>query len=213
MKKVYLLGILLAVLLPGLIWLIVYKDLVIEETEIDYQDQAYTWNARIGEEAGDVLIRGEKIDLIKHDIQTLIAAFNRSDKDPETFRSQGNREPLGPPKLKFIDVQIGIISVEVVNSRYLTQRMGTTGADAFMATATFTLTEHEKIDAVNFVFEEGDHAVPGVYSRSIFKMYWNIQNDDKINTPPREQRPPDRLRSTMVAGRNPSSCYRYTLSV
>lgn len=211
MKKAYLLGILLAVLLPGLIWLVVYKDLVIEETEIDYQDQAYTWNARIGGKAGDVLVRGEKIDLIKHDAQTLIAAFNRSGKDPETFRSRENREPLGPPKLKFIDIQIGIVSVEVVNSRYLTQRMGTTGADAFMATATFTLTEHEKIDAVNFIFEEGDHAVPGVYSRAVFKMYWNIENDDKVNTPPREQRPPDRLRSTMVAERNPNRSYMLSI--
>lgn len=207
MKKAHLLGVLLAVLLLGLILLVVYyKVLVIVETEIDYQDQAYTWNARIGDEAGDVLVRGEKIDLIRHDIQTLIAAFNRSGKDPETFRSQENREPLGPPKLKFIDVQIGIISVEVINARYLTQRMGTTGAGAFMATATFTLTEHENIDAVNFVFEEGDHAVPGVYSRSVFKMYWNIENDGKINIPPsREQRPPDWPRSTMVAGRSPSS--------
>jgi len=38
-----------------------------------------------------------------------------------------------------------------------------------MATATYTLTEAKGINYVDFDFEEGDHAVPGTYSRESFK--------------------------------------------
>ncbi len=50
--------------------------------------------------------------------------------------------------------------------------MGTTGAAEFLATATLTLTEYDDIKLVNFVFDEGDHAVPGLYSRKDFLRTW-----------------------------------------
>jgi hypothetical protein len=38
----------------------------------------------------------------------------------------------------------------------------------FLAEATFALTEIEGIKAVNFNFQEGDHAAPGTYTRNDF---------------------------------------------
>ncbi len=56
--------------------------------------------------------------------------------------------------------------------------MGTTGADDYMSTTTFTLTELRGIKYVNFAFEEGDHAVPGTYSRKYY-IDRNKRNDTK----------------------------------
>lgn len=160
------------------IGLTVYLYKTPEKTAIDYTDTAYTWNAVFNDANGDALARGTRIDEIKHDIEKLIFAFNRSDKSPETYRKTGDAEPMGPPRLKLLDKQMDTVTVEVINGRYLTQRMGTTGANAFLAAATFTLTEHADINAVNFVFKQGDHAIPGVYSRDMFKRVWNIKYDD-----------------------------------
>jgi hypothetical protein len=67
-----------------------------------------------------------------------------------------------------------VVNVEVINDEYLTQRMGSTGADEFLAVATFTLTEYDHIKFVNFIFELGDHASPGLYSREYFLKNWKV---------------------------------------
>ena len=59
--------------------------------------------------------------------------------------------------------------ISIPESEYLTQRIGSTGAENFMATTTFTLTEMRGIKYVSYDFTEGDHASPGVYSRKDFK--------------------------------------------
>ena len=137
-----------------------------------YESKDYTWYSEIGSKDGDLLIRGKELDRIKNDINKLIYAINGSDKDPELFRTLKDKEPIGPPKLKLIDIKGQVINIEVINDEYLTQRMGSTGAAEFLATATFTLTEYDNIKFVNFIFEEGDHAIPGLYSREGFLRTW-----------------------------------------
>ena len=130
-----------------------------------YESKDYTWYPEIGSKGEDLLIRGKNVDRIKNDINKLIYAINGSDKDPELFRTPEGKEPLGPPKLKLIGIEGEIINVEVINDEYLTQRMGTTGAAEFLAMATLTLTEYDNTKFVDFIFEAGDHAFPGLYSR------------------------------------------------
>ncbi len=193
-RSLTLAGIAMAFLLVALIWFRMFPEITEVQPEIDYQDGGYVWNARIGVKDGDWLVRGEKIDEIRHDINKLIFAFNRSDKNPEYFRSQDATQSDAPPKLKWIEQGKGIVTVEVINAWYLTQRMGTTGADAFMATAVYTLTEHETVDAVHFVFPKGDHALPGVYSRDIFRNRWRIEGE------PGDGKPPPKSKGSVVAG-------------
>ena len=69
----------------------------------------------------------------------------------------------------FIKISHDTMHVSIPNSKYLTQRIGSSGAENFMATTTFTLTEMKGIKYVNYKFTEGDHASPGVYSRKDFK--------------------------------------------
>ncbi len=155
--------------------LIIISLIVKFSWKINYESKDYTWNTEVGGKDGDFLIRGKKIDKIKKDINKLISAINKSDKDPEIFRTPSDKEPTDPPKLKLIDIKGQIINVDVINDEYLTQRMGSTGAEEFLAMATFTLTEHDNIKFINFIFEEGDHARPGLYSREKFLKNWKIK--------------------------------------
>ena len=62
--------------------------------------------------------------------------------------------------------------MHIPHSEMLTERIGSTGAEIYMASATRSLTELKGIKYVNYDFEEGDHATPGVYNRnSIFKTF------------------------------------------
>jgi hypothetical protein len=141
----------------------------------DFALDAYTWNADFGPKGESILIRGNKLDGIKGDINKLIFAVNKSDKDPETFRTPKDKEPADLPKLKLVNVNGDTAHIEVINAGYLTQRMGSTGAEQFLAIATFTLTECDNIRYVNFIFEEGDHAIPGYYSRRTFSERWVVR--------------------------------------
>ena len=141
---------------------------------IDYTSNEYVWTVK-SENSGDILIRGRKIDRIKHDIKKLIFALNKSEANPESFRTPANEEQDDPPKLKFKKIAGHTVSVEVINDQYLTQRMGSFGANAFLAAATYTLTEHRNINTVNFIFEDGDHAQPGRYARRDFTRNYKIR--------------------------------------
>lgn len=70
--------------------------------------------------------------------------------------------------LEFVKISHDTIYVRIPNSKMLTERIGSTGAEMFMASATYSLTELKGIHYVNFDFIEGEHAAPGVYDRSYF---------------------------------------------
>ncbi|KJS31722.1 MAG: hypothetical protein VR64_09210 [Desulfatitalea sp. BRH_c12] len=55
--------------------------------------------------------------------------------------------------------------VDISQDEQLTQQMGSTGATGYIQAVTYTLTSLPGIHYVDFQFKEGDHAVPGRYSR------------------------------------------------
>jgi hypothetical protein len=71
--------------------------------------------------------------------------------------------------IDFVKISHDTIYIHIPNSQMLTERIGSTGAQMYMASATYSLTEIKGIKYVNFDFIEGDHAAPGVYDRSYFK--------------------------------------------
>jgi hypothetical protein len=144
----------------------------LHEHGFSHPDYDYIWHVEVNAPDNTVaLVRGGKIDAIRNDEKKLIAALNGTSKDPETFRVKAGREPNAPPKVKLLTVKDQIASVEVINAEYLTQKMGSSGAQAYLASVTFTLTEDPQIKKVKFIFEEGDHAMPGIYTRQDFKNY------------------------------------------
>ena len=73
--------------------------------------------------------------------------------------------------LDYIKTSHDTIYVHLPHSEMLTERIGSTGAEMYMASTTYSLTELKNIKYVNFDFEEGDHASPGVYTRDNFKNF------------------------------------------
>ncbi len=74
-------------------------------------------------------------------------------------------------QIDYVKTSHDTIYVHIPHSEMLTERMGSTGAESFLASATYSLTELKDIRYVNFDFVEGDHASPGVYSRDNFKNF------------------------------------------
>lgn len=58
---------------------------------------------------------------------------------------------------------------KIADARYLTQQMGSSGAQVYIMEATYAYTELPEIKIVHFDFAEGDHAVPGNYGRNDFE--------------------------------------------
>jgi hypothetical protein len=72
-------------------------------------------------------------------------------------------------QLSFVKVSHDTIYVKIPNSEKVTSQLGDTGAEDYLASVTYTLTETKNIHFVNIDMKGGDHAEPGVYSRDDFK--------------------------------------------
>lgn len=71
--------------------------------------------------------------------------------------------------LDLVRVSHDTMYVKIPDSKKLTQGIGDTGAENYLASTTYTLTELQNIKFVNIAMEPGDHAEPGVYTRDDFK--------------------------------------------
>jgi len=59
----------------------------------------------------------------------------------------------------------GTARVRLSDDAALTQRLGSAGAQAYLQVVLYSLTSLPEIDCVDFDFQEGDHAQPGLYCR------------------------------------------------
>lgn len=94
---------------------------------------------------------------------------------PENLNEQDIIDALN---LKYPQIKIEAVSrkgkraiVKIEDATYLTQDMGSAGARAYLAEATYSLTEINGIEAVDFRFKPGDHAVPGILTRRSFEGF------------------------------------------
>lgn len=71
--------------------------------------------------------------------------------------------------LDFVKISNDTMYVKIPDSNTLANGLGDTGAENYLASATFTLTELKNIKFVNINMKAGNHAEPGVYSRDNFK--------------------------------------------
>lgn len=135
-------------------------------------DREHIWSVETGTAGGqEELVCGRAVKKIRKDMNKLAFAFNKAFEDAEAPNLGENETRLELPHLRIQAVEQGIAQVEIANSEYLTRRMGSAGARAYLAGATYTLTECPAIEAVNFLFPEGDHAAPGMFMRASFADY------------------------------------------
>ena len=73
--------------------------------------------------------------------------------------------------LDYVKTSHDTIYIHIPHSEMLTERIGSTGAEMYLASTTYSLTELKGIKYVNYDFEEGDHASPGVYTRNSFRNF------------------------------------------
>jgi len=64
---------------------------------------------------------------------------------------------------------------EIKDSEYLTERIGTYGAEAYIADVVINLTAIKKINFVKIQFEAGSHLSPGVWDKRDFDNYKELE--------------------------------------
>jgi len=67
--------------------------------------------------------------------------------------------------------------VSLARAEVVTEQMGSTGAQCYLAGVTFSLTSLEGIDHVRFEFKEGSHGSPGRYGRADFVYFLPLEVD------------------------------------
>ena len=147
----------------------------IRSGDVTVYDREYVWSTEPGAEGEPMrLVRGRMVQSIQQDKNKLVFAFNKTFADAEALNLQEGESKLELPKLMIQGHERTTVRVQVENSGYLTQRMGSAGAQDFLAAATYTMTECPVITAVDFNFPQGDHAAPGIYTRMSFTEYKTV---------------------------------------
>jgi hypothetical protein len=127
-----------------------------------------------GEDAQAVLVRGRQVENIRGDMNQLMFAFNKVFSKATAGSIRDDESVLELPHLRYLGMAGNSAQAEIVNSVYLTQRMGTSEAQDYLAAATYTITEFPGAAHVYFVFTPGDHASPGLYSRESFSDTYRV---------------------------------------
>jgi hypothetical protein len=73
--------------------------------------------------------------------------------------------------LEFDRIGHDTIYVNIPESEFLGQQMGSAGAQAYMASTTYNLTELRGVQYVHYSMSPGDHVSPGTFSRKSFENY------------------------------------------
>ena len=148
----------------------------VEKEKINLKDSANLME-------NDIVEINDNISLWIYDcmVDTIIKtrAVDRDTLTPDKLINIINSKYTDRVTLAFLNISNDTIFVKIDNSEYLTQQMGTAGADEYMIETTFTLTELPKIKFVSFDFEFGDHASPGTYTRKYY-LDW-IKDIKKLN--------------------------------
>lgn len=71
-------------------------------------------------------------------------------------------------QVKFDRISSDTVFVNIPDSKYLTQQTGSSGPEMYFAELTYNLTEIKNLNYVAIKFKKGDHASPGIFSRTDF---------------------------------------------
>ncbi len=116
-------------------------------------DTHYFWGSSWDTEKGLVMIKTLPLNKDSLTVPLIIGKLNKM--YPEI-------------QLRYLKTSEDSVVIYIDRSSYLTQSMGSSGAQEYLAIVTFNLTEIPGINFVNLNFKAGDHASPGTYSRTDF---------------------------------------------
>jgi len=119
-----------------------------------FSNSSPIWKVEFDKKGTEYLVRGDSIKYYSKNVKLLIEELNK--------RKQ--------VKAKFIKISKSVVYVKILNTTTLTQKLGTDGANSYLAILVFTLTEYSGHKKVYIDFKEGDHGgKPGLRDRSYFK--------------------------------------------
>jgi hypothetical protein len=117
------------------------------------KDMHYFWTSDILPKQGLVLTKTRPLSADSLSAPIIVQVFNEMYPDIP---------------IKVNKISHDSIFIKISNSKYLTQQMGSSGAESYFAELTYNLTEVPGINYVDFNFKEGEHAAPATYSRTDF---------------------------------------------
>jgi len=125
--------------------------------DISNCQNSFVYLAELNDSGKEVLIKGEKLNLIKTDYQRILKEIRKN-----------------YPKIdfSFVSLNKNILNLKINNSVYFTQQLGDTTPTLFKASLIYSLTENNNINGVNIIFEEGDHGGESkIYYREDFSEF------------------------------------------
>ena len=177
MSKKYVVALIVGAILLGALFAVIFINRKPEAVRFDVN---YVWHVEYDPGTGTgLLVRGNRIDHIKNNVQALVLALNMATTQDDPARSQGEGAKSRLPRIILQRVEQKTARVDIANDRYLTESMGSAGAQDFLAGVTYTLTENPGIKAVDFAFRAGEHAMPGVYTRGDFAANYKVEAGKK----------------------------------
>jgi hypothetical protein len=174
MEKKYAMALLIGVILLGSL---IAVTIHLRKNSYVADEQNYVWRAEYDPQGAARLIRGKRIQDIRAEMNKLVSALNRSVEKSELSHVTGDHVVTEFPKIILQKAEPPTVIVEIMNDKYLSEAMGSSGAQDYLAIATYTLTESPGIKTVEFVFQAGEHAMPGPYTRESFPNYKIVVKD------------------------------------
>ena len=117
------------------------------------------WKVETDKQGKEYLVKGDSLKLIKGSAKQLLLRLNKISMVKAKILKSGNK----------------VIYIKLINSTIFTQSLGDAGADWYLATLVFMLTENTGYNKVYVDFEEGDHGGrPGFLSRKYFEKKYAI---------------------------------------
>lgn len=106
-----------------------------------------------------------EFDSVANDMQIVtLRSFDKDTLQAATVINFLNQQ-YPEVKLEYVKTTADTVCTKIPDSDYLSQHMGSAGADFYLKSATYLLTDLKGINYVSFDFREGDHALPGVYKK------------------------------------------------
>ena len=174
MEKKYAMALLIGVIILGSL---IAVTMHLRKNSYVADEQNYVWRTEYDSQGAARLIRGKRIQDIRAEMNKLVNALNRSVEKSELSHVTGEHVLSEFPKIILQKAEPPTVVVEIMNDKYLSEAMGSSGAQDYLAIATYTLTENPGIRSVEFLFPAGEHAMPGVYSRESFSGYTIVTKD------------------------------------
>lgn len=131
---------------------------IIADTAKIIKDSHYFWSSDLDQKKGLIMIRNRTIPADSLTVANMIQLLNNL--YPEI-------------QLHYTKVSNDSMFISINKSTYLTEQIGSSGADAYLAEVTYNLTEIKGVNFVDIRFRAGDHASPATYSRTDFVQVRN----------------------------------------